>query len=453
MSCCRFSLFSLFFVALLLGLPGWSPAQEREQWLEGVRPTYRYEKSKIAIPQFNASNTSLESDTLPRIIRNDLLLSGLFELPKDQLKVNRQNIIDHRQGRINFEFWGQEGVEHYLMGGVEEANGQYKVRVVLYDIPSRRMILSREFSESKARVRTLAHQISDTLILQLKGVEGVGRTKLLFTTESIPGVREISIMDWDGFNRRSLTQYGKIATSPDWGANGTEIYYTSYHGNRAVIYGMQLTIDDALNYRAGQTWPIAAYGGTNSSPAWNSRAKRLVAVLSKDGNSEIYTMNRSGKDLRRLTRTRYTEGSPAWSPDGSKIAYTSNEAGGVHLFVMKADGSGKRRVTTTGSWNDEVSWSPDGGRLAYVKRGGGRNDIYVCDASGEQGSMRRLTMNQGNNEAPTWAPNGTHIAFQSDRTGSWQIYLMLDDGSNQRQITSNGENRKVDWGPVPPTLR
>lgn len=439
-----------FLLAVALILPALSAAQEREKWLEGVRPTYRYEKSVIAIPQFNASNTALQPDTIPRVIRNDLTLSGLFSMPEDQTKVNLQNRIDHRQNGINFDFWAtQMNVEHYLMGGIREENGDYKASIVLYDIPSKRMILRREFTNRKGRERQLAHQIADAVILHLKGIEGVCQTQMLFAVEQIPGVREIAIMDWDGFNARPLTSYGKLATMPVWGANGAEMYFTSYHGNRAIIYGMRFTLNSAGQIAPGQTWPIAAYGGTNHSPAWNQETRTMASVLSKDGNSEIYTMGRDGKSLRRVTKTRHTEGSPAWSPDGSKIAYTSNEAGGVHIFVSNPDGSGKRRITTKGSWNDAVSWSPDGGRLVYVKRSGGKNDIYICDVRGEDVDFRRLTMNQGNNESPVWAPNGTHIAFASDRTGQWQIYLMLDDGSNQSQITSSWRNTLPDWGPAP----
>lgn len=439
-----------FLLMMLVGVAATSLAQDRERWHEAVRPTYRYEKSVIMIAPFNTSGTTLETDTLSRIIRNDLMLSGFFEMPADQVMANRQNMIDHRQGTVNFDFWQSKmNVDHYLMGGVRESDGRLTARVVMYDVATRQQIINREFSNTKARMRDLAHQISDAVILQLKGVEGVCRTNLLFATEQLPGVREVAIMDWDGFAARPLTNFGKLATMPVWGAKGSEMYFTSYHGNRAVIYGMQFMLDNTGMIVPGQTWPIAAYGGTNHSAAWSPQAQRLVAVLSKDGNSEIYTMGRDGKNLKRLTRTKATEGSPTWSPDGRQIAFTSNEAGGVHVFVMNADGSNKRRVSSSASWNDAVSWSPDGGRLAFVKRSAGQNDIYVADVKGESVLLRRLTMNQGNNESPTWAPNGTHLAFSSDRTGQWQIYLMLDDGSNQRQLTSTGRNTLPDWGPIP----
>jgi TolB protein len=38
-------------------------------------------------------------------------------------------------------------------------------------------------------------------------------------------------------------------------------------------------------------------------------------------------------------------------------------------------------------------------------------------------------------ELPAWFPDGTRIAFQSNRTGSWEIWVMNADDSGVRQLT------------------
>ncbi len=411
-----------------------------------LRPQHRYQQDTIAVTAFNITNTSLEMETLPRIIRRDLELSGFFKMPSNQMEANRQNLRDNNQQRVDYAAWQNMGVDFYVMGRVEEDGPNYRVRLLLYDINGRQLIINRWFTDRKERYRDLAHLISDEIVKFTKGIDGIARTKLLYVNEQVPGVRELAVMDADGFNARTLTSFGNLVTTPTWGANGAEVYFTSYHGNRGNVYGMNLTYD-GVRFHPGQMWTVAAYGGTNHSPTWNQATGRIAMVLSKDGVSEIYSSDRSGQNLRRLTRSRATDGSPAWSPDGRYIAYTSNSSGAVHIHVMNSDGSNNRRLTRIGTWNDAVSWSPDGRRIAFVSRAGGRNDIYVCDASGN--NVRRLTQNQGNNTSPSWAPNGTHISFTSDRTGSNQIYLMLDDGSNQRQLTTVGRNTMPDWGPIP----
>lgn len=433
------------------GLPATAPAQNIKDDLGTVKPTYSYQKYSIVVLPFNASNAAVESAAFPRIIRRDLELSGFFKMVENMQQANFINRRDDVARTISYDDWMALGAEYTLRGNVAEEGGNYRIIVQMYDIKGKRQIINRTFTDRKERMRDLAHQISDAVIFQIKGIQGVCRTKLLFVTEQLPGVKEIAMVDADGFNAHMLTSLGKLATTPTWGSKGTEMYFSSYHGNRANVYGMQFNVDPALNYTAGSMWTIAAYGGTNSVPAWNDATGRIALMVSKDGNAELYTSRRDGSDLKRLTQTTFTEGSPTWSPDGTKVAFTSNDSGGVHIFVMNADGSGRRRLTNRGRWNDAVSWSPDGKRLLFVSRNGGVNDIFICDVSGSDTSYRRLTQNQGNNESPCWAPNSTHIAFSSNRTGQWQLYMMLDDGSNQCQLTTTGRNTLPDWGPIPPT--
>lgn len=70
-------------------------------------------------------------------------------------------------------------------------------------------------------------------------------------------------------------------------------------------------------------------------------------------------------------------------------------------------------------------------------------DIFVADPSG--GTIRQITYNGGSNESPSWAPDGRHLVFQSNRTGSWQIYTMLLEGTEPRRITNEGINGSPAW--------
>ena len=70
-------------------------------------------------------------------------------------------------------------------------------------------------------------------------------------------------------------------------------------------------------------------------------------------------------------------------------------------------------------------------------------NIYTCALDGSD--ITQLTSNAGNNEHPTWSPDGKLIAFSSNRTGSYQIYIMRADGSNVTRITKGGENTSPTW--------
>ena len=70
-------------------------------------------------------------------------------------------------------------------------------------------------------------------------------------------------------------------------------------------------------------------------------------------------------------------------------------------------------------------------RIAFVSDRDGNLDIYVMDNDGS--NQRRLTNNPLAEWDPSWSPDGKRIVFTSDRderAGNRQIYVMDADGGN-----------------------
>jgi TolB protein len=116
---------------------------------------------------------------------------------------------------------------------------------------------------------------------------------------------------------------------------------------------------------------------------------------------------------------------------------------------MAADGSDVRRLTFQGNYNQEPAWSPKGDLIAFSGRDEHRVfDVYTLAV--DSGKVTRLTQNQGTNEKPAWAPNGRYLLYSSTRGGKRQIWLVLPDGSNPRQVTSHKVGAAdPSWGPLP----
>jgi TolB protein len=75
----------------------------------------------------------------------------------------------------------------------------------------------------------------------------------------------------------------------------------------------------------------------------------------------------------------------------------------------------------------------------------GTYDIYVMEIANPEGRIIQLTHDAGRNEHPTWSPDGRHIAFESTRGGSRQVWTMLANGQNPKQLTKAGENWNANW--------
>ena len=73
-------------------------------------------------------------------------------------------------------------------------------------------------------------------------------------------------------------------------------------------------------------------------------------------------------------------------------------------------------------------------------------EIYVMDDDGK--NQRNLTNHPSDDYAPSWSPDGTRIAFMSDRDGNYEIYVMDADGGNQQNLTNHPEDEKAPaWSP------
>jgi len=60
----------------------------------------------------------------------------------------------------------------------------------------------------------------------------------------------------------------------------------------------------------------------------------------------------------------------------------------------------------------------------------------------------QLTANSGSNVDPAWSPDNWHLAFASNRSGSWCIWTMCEDGTKQQQLTANNTiSRYPAWSP------
>lgn len=417
-------------------------AEDVHEWV--ISPT-EVVKYGLAVPDFKPgkNSTVITPRQIKSIIESDLEISGLFVKVKNDKFVEQQRSADIATGKMNFVEWVRLGTAVLVLGEYESDGTTINVRCDVYDVSSQQVVFRKKYPAEIKNIVLLAHTISDDIIsYYAAGRIGIARTKILYISNAhnprVVDKKEVYMMDYDGGNKTRLTYDNNLAATPCWGANLTEFYYTSYKYFNPDLYGQYIN--------SGKNWSISSKPGFNLSPNFSQKLNKIVLTLGKDGNSEVYIMDRDGKNLKRLTFNKYIDSSPSWFPSGNNILFTSDRSGRPQVYVMDADGLNQRRLTFQGRYNDSSVCSPKEDRIAFAGSTGGKFNIFTMDTSGNH--WLQLTSSQGNNEDPSWAPDGEHIVFTSDRTGRPNIYIMNADGSNVRQLTKEGLNISAAWSPL-----
>lgn len=171
------------------------------------------------------------------------------------------------------------------------------------------------------------------------------------------------------------------------------------------------------------------------------------------GGSDVFVMNSSGGEPRRITQDAEHIRGITFSQDGREIIFSSARGGGERLSLWRIPvAGGTPKQLPFGSDNAESPAIPlKGNHLAYVQ-GTYSDKIWAYDipAASEPATAARVAIaSRKSQAAPQFSPDGRHVAFASSRTGSWEIWVSAPDGSNSIQLTNFGARQtgSPHWSP------
>src|SRR5215211_2095178 len=223
------------------------------------------------------------------------------------------------------------------------------------------------------------------------------------------------------------------------GKNGM-IAFQSDRGGSYDIYTM--------NRNGNKIDKLTTNRAEDEDPAFSPNGKTIAFTSDRRGDNDIYTMSVKGRRLVRLTtNTKKFDRDPSWSPDGKKILFRSDRHGSSDIYMMSVKGHKLVRLTSDPAVDTDASFSPDGKKIVFAtNRNGNDYDIYKMNANGTR--VVPLTNNPAVDEDPSFSPDGKRIVFRSNRDGNSDIYKMNADRSKRARVVRLTTNPADDEDPA-----
>ncbi len=317
--------------------------------------------------------------------------------------------------------------------------------VSLFSTKEQKKLVQLNVAMEGPNFRKLVHQVSDNFYRRITGRESFFSSRIVFVSDqdstSEKTIKELYIMDFDGYNIEKLTSHRGIVLSPAVSADNRKVLYSLIPESKIGIKNINLyEVDIATK----QTVEISSRKGINSGAIYAGDGKGIYLTLSEKGNANIYYMDIKTKQLRAVTNHYSADVDPSLSLNKNLLTFLSGRSGKANVYTLDPRGTEKsvKRISYVGKFNATPRFSRDGSEIVFVSWLENSFDLFRINADGQ--SLVRLTKDFGSNEEPTFSPDGDFIAFTSQKPlgankVDQNVYLMNREGKILGALTKSAK--------------
>jgi serine/threonine protein kinase len=195
--------------------------------------------------------------------------------------------------------------------------------------------------------------------------------------------------------------------------------------------------------RSGKPLGPVGPGGEYFNPELSPNGKE-VAFSQTDlqtNNLDIWRMDLTNGERRRLTFDPAIDVNQIWSPDGSRILFGSNRDGPLDVYQRLSSGAGteERWLQIPGSTVVPKDWSVDGRFVILtVPDLNSRNQVWVRPLFGDR-KPKAFVETAATNDYARFSPDGKWIAYASNESQKFEVYVQtFPTGNGKWQVSTNG---------------
>lgn len=347
----------------------------------------------------DSANISL-ANKIKKTIIQDLKVSGHFDLSDDKVNLFFKD-------EPNMLTLSKKGTDLLLNIFIEPANyGSLKVKIKLYDINKKEMVINKTISTSKKdRYPFIAHRISISVnkYLNAPSIDWMDKF-VIFSVYKKAKQAEIAIADYTLTYQKTVVR-GGLNIFPKWAnAKQEEFYYTSFVSGLPELKKMNI-------YNRQRTTIFKSEGMVVLSDI-STDGNKLLITASPQGQPDIYLYDLRTKIKRKLTKYKGIDVGAHFVENDTKIVFVSDRLKYPNIFSKRIGGRGVERLVYHGRNNSSASTYNN--YVVYTSREKGNEfssrsfNLYLISTQSD--FIRRLTTN-GSNQFPKFSNDGESILY------------------------------------------
>jgi len=352
-------------------------------------------------------------------------------------------------------FWKPKGYSYILK---MNAHGK-QISGTLFSLKTGTItnIPAHSLSGSSVSDRRVMHQIADLVHEAIAGKKGIASSQIYYAIQFPDGEKwksEIWTADYDGKNKRQLTQEKSYCISPilfpvDGEFTKNKYLYVNYKLGQPKVY---ITSFDTP---CGK--PFLTLRGNQLLPALSPSGDSIAFISDAGGQADLFLQavhpdkGLVGKPVQLYSFPSSVQASPTFHPNGKKIAFVSDQEGTPRIYLINISSLNTRKrpsptcLTRRYRQNTCPSWSPDGTKLAYSANIDGTRQIMVYDFITQE--EMQLTTGTSHKENPCWGSSSMHLIFNTVDPSSSELFLINLKQKEMTQLTEGpGKKHYPAWG-------